>query len=110
MRDAILAVSRLEHELHAAGVPHSAAIPTLFTYISALQDRNDETWRAFYRSVHARLCELAAREYPYAGPSVEPLLRLLDDDLGATLISDTERARIRARLVEDGRSEANLPS
>lgn len=110
MNDMMLAVTRFESELHAAGVSPSVGIPTLFTYISALTDGSDASWRAFYVSVYERLRELAARDYPPAGKAAEPLLQLLEDDLGTTLISAEERARIRASLVEDTPREASLPS
>jgi hypothetical protein len=104
------ALTAMRQDLDAAGVPSSAAATTLYTYMSALHDRSDAAWRAFYHSVHDRLRELAQREYPYAGHAAVPLLRLLDDDLGVILISAAERERIRTRLVEYGRREASLPS
>lgn len=110
MNDTMHAVNRLERELYAAGVGKSAAIPTIYTYIGALHDGKDASWRAFYMSVYERLAELASRDYPYAGGPAEPLLRLLDDDFGTTLVSEAERKRIRRALVEYGRSEASLPS
>jgi hypothetical protein len=106
----IVAVANLRTDLLAAGVSRTRTVPTLFTYIRALHEGSDLAWRAFYRSVHDRLRELADRDYPYAGRGALPLLRLLDDDLGAKVISEEERARIRARLVEYGPREASLPS
>ena len=110
MSDFFVAVANLRADLLAAGVARSHAVPTLFTYIRALQETSDTAWRAFYRSVYDRLSELADREYPFAGRKALPLLSLLDDDFGSTVISDDERARIRARLVEHGIREASLPS
>ena len=104
------AIARMHHDLHRAGVSEGPAISTIFTYISALEDRSERAWRMFYWSVIDRLCELADRPYPFIGRAAEPLLRLMDDDFGQNLISEQERARIRARLVEDGRREASLPS
>jgi hypothetical protein len=105
-----LAIARMHQDLRAAGVSEAAAIATVFSYIGALEERSNSAWKTFYRSVYERLCELAAQEYPYAGKAAEPLLRLLDDDFGQNLISAHERARIRARLVEDGSREASLSS
>lgn len=110
MNENVAAVTNLEHDLRAAGVSSRAMIPTIFYYISALQNQGNAAWGAFYRSVHSRLIELTEREVPYVGPAAEPLLRLLDDDFGATLISAGERQRIRARLVEYGTREASLSS
>jgi hypothetical protein len=110
MSDLMNALARMREDLDAAGVASSDAAATLYTYMSALHDRSDAAWRAFYHSVYDRLKELAGRDYPYAGPAALPLLELLDDDLGTTLISAEERERIRTRLVECGRSEASLPS
>ena len=110
MSEQMLAVTRFERQLHAAGIAESIAIPTVFLYIAALQDGTRATWESFYRSVHERLRELAELPYPRVGRGAKPLLDLLDDDLGSELISTHERARIRGRLVEDASREASLPS
>lgn len=104
------ALTNLRRDLDAAGVPSSCAAATIYTYMSALHEQSPAAWQAFYHSVRDRLRELAERDYPYIGRGVEPLLQLLDDDLGVTLISASERARIRARLVECHGSEASLSS
>ncbi len=104
------ALSAMRDDLDSAGVPSSAAAATLYTYMSALHERSELAWRAFYHSLYDRLRELAERDYPYVGRAAVPLLQLLDDDLGMTLISAKERERIRGRLVEYQRSEASLPS
>lgn len=104
------ALTSLRHDLDAAGVPSDRAAATIYTYMSALHEQSDVAWRAFYHSMYDRLQELAERDYPYVGRAAIPLVQLLDDDLGVTLISAPERERIRARLVEDEPREASLPS
>lgn len=104
------ALTDLRRDLDAAGVPSSSAAATIYTYMTALLEPTEPAWRAFYHSIYDRLRELAAREYPYVGRAALPLIRLLDDDLGVTLISESERQRIRLRLVEDEPREASLPS
>ena len=104
------ALTNLRQDLDAAGVPRASAAATIYSYMSALHEQSSTAWRAFYHSMYDRLRELAARDYPYVGRAALPLLRLLDDDLGVTLISASERERIRARLVEDEPREASLPS
>lgn len=103
-------LTHLRGELDAAGVPSARAAATIYMYMSALHEQSPAAWRAFYHSMYDRLRELADREYPYVGRAAVPLLQLLDDDFGVTLISAAERKRIRARLVEDARSEASLSS
>jgi hypothetical protein len=104
------ALTAMRRDLDLAGVPSSAAAATLYTYMSALHEPSDLAWRAFYHSLYDRLRELAERDYPYVGRAAVPLLQVLDDDLGTTIISAAERERIRNRLVEYQRSEASLPS
>lgn len=104
------ALTSLRRDLDVAGVPSSSAAATIYTYMSALHEQSAPAWQAFYHSVHDRLRELAGRDYPYVGRAAEPLLQLLDDDFSVTLISASERERIRARLVEYHGSEASLPS
>ncbi len=104
------ALTALRRDLDAAGVPSARAAATIYTYMSALHDQSTAAWRAFYHSVYDRLRELASRDYPHVGRAAVPLLQLLEDDLGVTLISASERERIRARLVEHEPREASLPS
>lgn len=104
------ALTNLRGDLDAAGVPSARAASTIYMYMSALHEQSAAAWRTFYHSLYDRLRELAERDYPYVGRAAVPLLQLLDDDFGVTLISAAERKRIRARLVEDARSEASLSS
>lgn len=110
MNDYMNALTDLRRDLDAAGVPPASAAATIYSYMSALHEPSALAWRAFYHSVYDRLAELAERDYPYVGRAALPLLQLLNDDFGVTLISAAERKRIAARLVEDVRSEASLSS
>jgi hypothetical protein len=104
------AVEWLAEQLVTAGVAPPAACSTLREYGSALENPTDEAWVRFYRSVYARLKELAARPLAFVGSPAEPLLTLLDDDLGVQIVGRTELERIRTRLVEYAVSEASLSS
>jgi hypothetical protein len=108
--DYMSALTSLRSDLDVAGVPRASAAATIYSYMSALHEPSALAWRAFYHSIYDRLRELAERDYPYVGRAALPLLQLLDDDFGVTLISAEERERIRARLVEGARSEASLSS
>ena len=110
MNEYVEAIGRLDQQLQNAGVPAQIAQGTLIAYVAALQHHSETAWRAFYLSIYEQLCELAERPLPFIGRAALPLIALLEDDLGTTLIRATERKRIRARLVEYELREASLPS
>jgi hypothetical protein len=110
MNECLAAVERLAEQLANAGVPARAALRTLRFYRAALDRQTETAWVAFYRSVYARLKELADRPLAFVGSGAAPLLTLVNDDLGVRVIKREDLERITARLVEHVVSEASLSS
>jgi hypothetical protein len=92
------AAMRFAADLDAAGVLPARASSVVRRYLDALQHPSAATWSAAYVALFAAL--ETAGERPLPGAARARLLRLLDDDLGVTLLTPAQRERVRGRLVE----------
>lgn len=92
------AVRRLAADFARAGATRAPSDAALRAYERALGSASFKDWRAFYAAALAALREAAVG--PGRRDARARLVRLFDDDLGATLVSAAEREWLRARFVE----------
>jgi hypothetical protein len=104
------ALEALFADLLLAGVTLNEARDVRRSYERALRRQRTSGWIGFYRAVFEALNGTAVAAFPQSAmrrPARASLLRLLEDDLGSTLFSESEMANLRARLDE---SQAETPA
>jgi hypothetical protein len=96
-------VEAFSADLRAAGVAPREAREVARAYALALRRQNTSAWIAFYGAVFAALKHGAGRFAVFPGAASRQgarasLLSLLEDDLGATLFSRSQIAKLRLEL------------
>ena len=97
MKEYISAAERFAEDLNAVGVsrPHRTEVAAF--YLTALVEKTDEAWTAFYRHVAESLQHCSC--VPLDAKASVRLCAFLDDDFGRTVLDAALRARLRYLLL-----------
>jgi hypothetical protein len=78
-------VTRLHADLTSAGIAREAAASVAGDYACALRSGTAPAWEAFYRALHAAVCDVTPPADELAARARRSLHLILTDDLGAVL-------------------------
>ena len=94
------AVSHLRADLIESGMTSYDVATIQQAYESALRIVSENAWRHFYEDVITGLLRMSGKPRRYgerARRATESLLRLIDDDFGASLVDPALAAQLRLR-------------
>jgi hypothetical protein len=96
-----IAAARFADDLRNAGAGSFETARVSELYDRALHERSERQWRRFYRATFFALHRLAREGRAHSARAAEPLLRLLEDDLGSTLFGTEAVAQLRSILTKN---------